>query len=81
MKLYKARNGEDNLIEGKFYIGFRSKDANTITLTHVVSSDRKVQLNQSITTATFNLVVMADNADLSFDTSAKAIPRGNRGVR
>ena len=81
MKLYKARNGKDNLIEGNFYIGFRSKDANTITLTHVVSSDRKVQLNQAITTATFNLVVMADNAVIGLNHNAKPVPRGNRGVR
>ena len=35
MKIYKARNGQDNMIEGKSYTGYRP-NSNVVVLTHVV---------------------------------------------
>lgn len=80
MKIYKARNGQDNMIEGKSYTGYRP-NSNVVVLTHVVSGDRVIQLSESIMTAIFNVVDMGMKTDIGLNPKAKPIKRGNRGVK
>ena len=79
MKVYKAQNDLDNLIKGNSYVG--SKKGNYVGLTHVVSSDRIVQLYSPIITDPINLELVSDSAEIGLNHNAKPIPRGNRGVR
>lgn len=85
MKLYEAINDEDNLIYAKSYVGyeFDFKEAvetgKDIVLTHVMSSNRLIQLNNPIITNLCNLDVIEDSVSVGLNPSAKPIARGNRG--
>ncbi len=79
MKVYKAKNDLDNLIVGNSYVG--SKKGNYISLTHVVASDRIVQLYSPIITDPINVELVSDSAEIGLNHNAKPVPRGNRGVR
>lgn len=79
MKIYKAINDNDNLLYEREYVGYEKGPH--IQLTHIVSSNRVVQLFNPITTYEFNLELIGDNANIGLNHNAKPIPRGNRGVR
>lgn len=73
MKIYQAINEEDNLLYEREYVGYE-KGAH-IVLTHVVSSDRVVQLTNPIVTYEFNLELIGDNANIGLNHNAKAVKR------
>lgn len=79
MKVYQAKNDLDNLIVGNSYVG--SKKGNSVSLTHVVASNRIVQLYSPIITDPINLELVSDSAEIGLNHSAKPIPRGNRGAK
>ena len=79
MKVYKAKTDQGNLIANKSYIGHKKGDV--INLTHVVSSNRVVQLYKNIIANPIDLVLLSDNATVGLDPSAKPIARGNRGAK
>jgi len=79
MIIYKAINSEDNLLYEREYVGYENKDYQ-IVLTHVVSSDRVVQLTNPIVTSEVNLEIIGDDANIGLNHNAKAIKRvrGNK---
>lgn len=79
MIIYKAINSEDNLLYEREYVGYENKDYQ-IVLTHVVSSDRVVQLTKPIVTSEVNLEIIGDDANIGLNHNAKAIKRvrGNK---
>jgi len=72
--IYKAINEEDNLLYEREYVGYENKDYQ-IVLTHVVSSDRVVQLTNPIVTSEVNLELIGDNANIGLNHNAKAVKR------
>ena len=74
MDIYKAINEEDNLLYEREYVGYENKDYQ-IVLTHVVSSDRVVQLTNPIVTSEVNLELIGDNANIGLNHNAKAVKR------
>jgi|DEB0MinimDraft_10_1074344.scaffolds.fasta_scaffold00079_37 hypothetical protein len=85
MKIYKAIEENDNLIFGKEYVGYDLDiddcvGSKSIQLTHVVSSDRVIQLTNPIITSYINLTEIGDNANIGLNHNAKAIKRvrGNK---
>ena len=87
MKLYEAINDNDNLLYAKSYVGYEfdfEKAVETgkdIKLTHVLSSNRLIQLNNPIITNLSNLVLVEDEVSVGLNPSAKPIARGNRGAK
>ena len=80
MKIYKAINDNDNLQYEREYVGYENSDFRFV-LTHVVSSDRVIQLINPIITSETNLELVSDSANIGLNHNAKPIPRGNRGVK
>lgn len=74
MKIYQAINEEDNLLYEREYVGYENKNYQ-IVLTHVVSSDRVVQLTNPIVTSEVNLQEIGDNANIGLNHNAKAVKR------
>jgi len=72
--IYKAINEEDNLLYEREYVGYENKDYQ-IVLTHVVSSDRVVQLTNPIVTSEVNLELIGDNANIGLNHNAKPVKR------
>lgn len=85
MKVFEAVNDKDNLINGKKYVGYSfgysAKTKKDIKLTHVMSSNRLVQLNNIIFTNLDNLILVKDDVNVGLNPSVKPIPRGNRGAK
>lgn len=79
MIIYRAINDEDNLLFEREYVGYENSDYR-ITLTHVVSSDRVVQLTNPIVTSEVNLEIIGDDANIGLNHNAKAVKRvrGNK---
>jgi hypothetical protein len=74
VKIYQAINEEDNLLYEREYVGYENKNYQ-IVLTHVVSSDRVVQLTNPIVTSEVNLELIGDNANIGLNHNAKAVKR------
>jgi len=76
VKIYKAINTNDNLLYEREYVGYEKGPH--IQLTHIVSSDRVVQLFNPITTYEFNLELIGDNANIGLNHNAKPVKRIRR---
>lgn len=87
MKLYEAINDEDNLMYAKSYVGYEYdfeeavETGKDIRLTHIMSSNRLIQLTSPIITNLSNLVLIEDKVSVGLNPSAKPIARGNRGAK
>ena len=79
MKEYIAICETDNLILGKHYLG--REENNSVVLTHVVSSDRPVQLTESIYTIANNVVPSGNNLTVGINGKLKPYPRKRADVR
>ena len=79
MKEYTAICDADNLILGKRYLGY--EENNSVVLTHVVSSDRPVQLKESIYTIANNVVPSGNNLTVGINGKVKSYPRKRADVR
>ena len=77
MIIYRAINSEDNLLFEREYVGYENKDYR-ITLTHVVSSDRVVQLTNPIITSETNLEEVGNDAFIGMNHNAKAVKRARK---
>lgn len=73
MNEYKAISSCDNLLIDKTYVGY--DDGNTVTLTHVLSGDRVVQLYNPIKTIYNNVKLINTNKKIGLNFNAKPYPR------